>query len=109
MKESYKIILDGQVQGIGFRPWIYRLAKKHSLYGYVLNSRKGVIIEIQGEQKNIKNFLNHLQNKPPMLSYITSLETEKTPLKTFSGFQIRKSRDIAKGFIFPPPDIATCK
>lgn len=109
MEKSYRLIIDGQVQGIGFRPYIYRLAKKYSLKGYVLNSRKGVIIEIQGKNKNTENFLNQLKTKPPALSYILSLKITKIPCKNFSNFTIQKSQNIEKGFIFPPPDIATCK
>jgi hydrogenase maturation protein HypF len=108
VEKAYRLTIEGQVQGIGFRPYIYRLAQKYFIKGYVLNSKKGVIVEIQGKEKNVDKFLAHLHKNPPALSYIISFKIKQIPCKNFSNFEIKKSQDIEKGFIFPPADISIC-
>ncbi|MBN1787276.1 MAG: carbamoyltransferase HypF [Sedimentisphaerales bacterium] len=107
-----KITVQGQVQGIGFRPFVYRLAAESYLTGFVYNYTQGVTIEIQGKKGDIKKFVDELKKAPktnPLLK-ITSLDLADTELivgeKTFTI----KQSDPA-GFIIAEvtADIATCK
>ncbi len=107
-----KITVQGQVQGIGFRPFVYRLAKELNLTGFVYNYTQGVIIEIQGQKGGIEKFIDKLKTAPnenPLLKItaldfanIESLPNEKT-------FEIKQSEST--GFISAEitADIATCK
>jgi len=63
--KSYKIKITGRVQGVGFRPFVYRLAKSNNLTGWVLNSTGSVEILVQGNDSNIKNFIDTLNQDPP--------------------------------------------
>ena len=106
-----KIKVTGIVQGVGFRPFIYRIAVKNGLNGYVRNrGDAGVEILLEGEEKNIKCFLKDLGEKKPPLAQIYELIT--SPLKRkneYENFKIYKSSEEAKlsGSVIPP-DIAIC-
>jgi len=65
MNCCFKIHITGIVQGVGFRPFIYNLAKRHHLFGYVLNNTSGVLIELEGEIKAIELFMDQVRNQPP--------------------------------------------
>jgi len=97
----------GIVQGVGFRPFIYRMALKYNLRGTVKNSSKGVIIEVDGELKDIKAFYNYVNENPPVLSVIDESSIELRSLYGFNHFQIVKSKK-EEGFTPISPDIATC-
>ena len=79
MSKKRKVIdVYGIVQGVGFRPFVYNLAIKNSLTGYVNNNSNGVIIDIQGEEDNLKAFIVELSKNPPLLSKIKKVKiTEK--------------------------------
>ena len=109
MKKHLKIHLTGAVQGVGFRPFVYNLAKKHSLNGYVINDTHGVVIEIEGNEKNINQFLIELYTEKPPLAHIFSQEIEELPIVNFKDFEIRKSKGKGKKEVFILPDISTCK
>ena len=74
-----KIILDGVVQGVGFRPFVYRLANLLGLKGYIFNSTQGVVIEVQGRESLIKKFLHLLRKDVPPLSLIANEKVETLP------------------------------
>ncbi|WP_457642092.1 carbamoyltransferase HypF [Persephonella sp.] len=103
-----KIHLTGAVQGVGFRPFVYNQAVKYGLTGYVINDTHGVIIEVEGDEKNINQFLISLQTEKPPLAHIFSQEIEELPLTGFTDFQIRKSESKGKKEVFILPDISTC-
>ena len=92
MRYRYKI--NGIVQGVGFRPSVYKIAKNLNLKGFVLNSGDGVIIEIEG--KNASKFLNKLKNNLPPLAKIESLEEEILPLANYKTFEIKESKNSLK-------------
>ncbi|MFN4319145.1 MAG: acylphosphatase [Aquificaceae bacterium] len=71
-----RIRLKGMVQGVGFRPFVYRLAQDLGLKGWVINSSSGVEIEVEGEEKALEEFLLKLQTQKPPLSHIYSQEIE---------------------------------
>ncbi|WP_456463687.1 carbamoyltransferase HypF [Persephonella sp.] len=108
MKKHLKIHLTGAVQGVGFRPFVYNTAKKFSLNGYVINDTHGVIIEVEGEERDINRFLISLQTEKPPLAHIFSQEIQELPLKGFTDFKIRKSKHRGKKEVFILPDISVC-
>ncbi len=109
MKKHLKIHLTGAVQGVGFRPFVYNLAKKHSLNGYVINDTHGVVIEIEGNENDINRFLIELHTEKPPLAHIFSQEIEELPIENFEDFEIKKSKGKGKKEVFILPDISTCK
>jgi hydrogenase maturation protein HypF len=109
MKERLKVIIRGAVQGVGFRPFVYRLATEMNLKGYVLNSSKGVFIEVEGESDLLKNFLLRLEREKPSISIIQSLEYQILDLIGYTDFEIRKSEKEEETSALILPDIATCK
>ena len=108
MKKHLKIHLTGAVQGVGFRPFVYNTAKKFNLNGYVINDTHGVIIEVEGEERDINRFLISLQTEKPPLAHIFSQEIQELPLKGFTDFKIRKSKHRGKKEVFILPDISVC-
>lgn len=90
--KRHEIRCHGIVQGVGFRPYIYRLARTHSLVGSVYNTGGGVCIEIEGEQNSLALFLKNLQKNPPKLSRIDTLTLEEIPLQKNREFTIVHSQ-----------------
>jgi len=105
----YRIKVFGSVQGVGFRPFVYRIASELSLKGFVLNSPEGVLIEVEGPKEVLDKFLINLQKEKPPLAHIYSLELEVLPEKGYKTFEIRKSSEGGKKEVFVLPDIATCE
>ncbi|MDX1523446.1 MAG: acylphosphatase, partial [Anaerolineae bacterium] len=68
MRERRRITVQGIVQGVGFRPFVYGLAQQHGLVGYVLNDAGGVTIEVQGEVVAVDKFLQAMRDDPPPLA-----------------------------------------
>ena len=108
MKIRKKILIKGIVQAVGFRPFVYGLAQKSGLGGYVANTGKGVVIEAQGSADNIKKFIKEIKQNPPEISKIESLKIKDIPLKKDSAFVIKSSRAAAAQTSIPA-DIAVCK
>ena len=89
------IVVKGIVQGVGFRPFVYRLAKQLNLLGTVLNNHHGVTIELQGESNVISQFINTLTTSPPPLARIDSIDkTYIEPLSPFNAFTIIESQAV---------------
>jgi len=104
----FRVCVRGIVQGVGFRPFVFHLAKNYSLAGYVLNNTRGVDIEVEGEEKNIKKFLRALHSKSPPLAVIEDISFEKLPVVGYSEFKIESSRREKESFLPISPDIGTC-
>ncbi len=104
----YRIKVNGVVQGVGFRPFVYRLAHLHSLKGYVKNLSSSVEIAVSGEDREIKAFVEDLKEKAPPLSRIDEISIESLDEDGFSQFKIEKSGDKGGGRLVIPPDIALC-
>lgn len=90
MKKALEIKITGVVQGVGFRPFVFRLAEELSLSGYVLNTPYGVELYLEGEDAKLSEFLKRLSENPPPLAVIYKLEFKEVPLKNFKGFQVLK-------------------
>lgn len=103
-----KIIIRGIVQGIGFRPFIYRLANEYNLKGYVLNSSQGVFIEVEGNKTQIEKFILDINIKKPKKSYIQSLEYLYLEPIGYKDFKIIKSDKKDSPTTLILADIATC-
>jgi len=108
MQKRISIDVSGIVQGVGFRPHIYRLANRLNLVGNVRNNSHGVNIEIQGTINNIEHFIKSLKNQPPPLAQITAIHSREIALKKDVGFKIIKSQEFVQRTTFISPDIATC-
>ena len=112
MKRRAIIHVTGIVQGVGFRPFVYRVAKSLSLMGYVLNlGDAGVEIVVEGTEKQIKKLINSIKNDLPSISRIDTLDSKWAPAEnTFSEFVIHKSSIERNDEAIPvlPPDIAIC-
>jgi hydrogenase maturation protein HypF len=104
-----RIAIRGAVQGVGFRPFVYRLASDMSLTGWVNNSPQGVFIEVEGEKESLDDFLLRLEHEKPPLSFIQSLEYSLLEPVGFDGFEIRKSDEGGERCTVILPDIATCQ
>ena len=86
---SFFVEVKGIVQGVGFRPFVYNLAIKHGINGWVNNDDKGVNILIYSSYENCQNFLDELQKNPPKLSYIDDIKIEEiTSSKVYKNFEI---------------------
>ena len=102
------IALRGAVQGVGFRPFVYRLASDMKLPGWVLNSPEGVFIEVEGTKDDLDSFLLRLQEEKPPPSFIQSLEFSFLDPVHFNSFEIRSSQLSGAATALVMPDIATC-
>ncbi len=113
LDELYKatILISGAVQGVGFRPFVFKLAKSLGIKGYVLNSSVGVEIVAISTQAVLKDFIARLQNEKPDISYIRNFNFDITPFSndvTFEEFKIIHSDESREPTTYIMPDIATC-
>lgn len=102
------ININGFVQGVGFRPFVFNLAKQYSIKGYILNDNNGVTIEAEGTDKHLNMFISDLDNKKPPLAIIYEKNYYFTDPVFFNDFSIRKSNNSGKKRANILPDIATC-
>jgi hydrogenase maturation protein HypF len=100
--------LRGVVQGVGFRPFVYGLAKTHALVGWVKNSSAGVYLEVEGPRPAVERFTEELPREAPVRSRIESLEFVDLPPAGFRGFEIEESVEEEGRYQLISPDIATC-
>jgi len=91
MQKRLKIDINGLVQGVGFRPFIYKIAAKNRLNGYVLNNTEGVGIEVEGEEKDINSFLKSIEKESPPLANISDIKISEKSLNLYKNFKIKKS------------------
>ena len=103
-----KLTVRGAVQGVGFRPFVHRLATGLGLAGWVNNSPQGVFIEVEGPRAALEQFLLRLEAEKPARSFIQSLEASWLDSLGFQGFEIRPSETGGDKTALVLPDIATC-
>ena len=108
MLKTYKIIITGQVQGVGFRPHVYVLAKEYNLSGTVSNNEEGVIIFITGLEKSILKFYKKLIQFPPPVSRIKDSTISQIVSKCFDEFKIIPSQKGGQLNLSLTPDFAIC-
>jgi hydrogenase maturation protein HypF len=102
------VYIEGIVQGVGFRPFVYHLAHQHELTGWVLNSERGVTIEVEGDKHKIDGFLSELSYPPPM-AVIEKTAISFGPPMGYQDFEIKESEQGAERLTLVSPDIATCQ
>ena len=108
MLKRNKGAIEGIVQGVGFRPFVYKLAQRYELSGYVTNTPTGVVLEVEGEDSNISQFRDALMSCLPPLAYISSVDWKEIPPKKEHGFEIRKSQVGQERSTLISPDVCIC-
>ncbi len=103
-----EIGITGIVQGIGFRPYIYNLAQKHLIRGWVFNNEKGVFIDAEGEDGHLDQFIQEIPKLAPPLARIESFKIKHLEPLGYTTFKIRKSEEAQDKFVLISPDVATC-
>ncbi|MDR0841901.1 MAG: carbamoyltransferase HypF [Acidobacteriota bacterium] len=105
-----RVVIRGAVQGVGFRPFVYRLASEMRLSGWVRNSSQGVFVEAEGEKSALDEFLLRLSSEKPAHAFIQSLEYSLLEPVRHRGFAIRESEESPSGAVsaLVLPDIAVC-
>jgi hydrogenase maturation protein HypF len=108
MRERLRVAIRGAVQGVGFRPFVYRLAADLGLDGWVQNSTRGVTVEVEGDHDRLERCLGSLRVDVPARAVIQSLEASWLDPVPYAGFRIRDSEDDGTADAFVLPDIAMC-
>ena len=98
----------GVVQGVGFRPYVYRLAGEEGLAGHVFNDERGVEIEVEGAEAAVERFLTRLPSEAPPLAVVESASAEALPPTGGAGFEIIESVSAGEPLALVSPDVATC-
>ncbi len=100
--------VTGTVQGVGFRPYVFRLATELQLGGYVLNDERGVLLEVEGAPERVAGFLARLPEDAPPLAAVEAVSAEDSPVKGELGFRIVESGRSGDPQALVSPDAATC-
>lgn len=106
--ELFQMSVRGVVQGVGFRPFVYQLATKHNLKGWVLNTSGDVKIEVEGQRQALDRFLKELESEAPPLAHIEGIIAASAPPVGYTQFEIRHSLVEEGKYQLVSPDIATC-
>ena len=106
--EGRRIAVRGTVQGVGFRPWVYRIARAGGIVGSVSNDTAGVTIDAFGPTAALDHFVTTLSSSPPPAAEIRDLAWESIPAETAREFVIVGSRKDGDLAVSIPPDMATC-
>lgn len=107
-RERVRIVVRGAVQGVGFRPFVFRLAMELQLHGWVSNSSQGVFIEAEGPSAATQQFLMRLEKEKPSRAVIHTLESSFLDPIGYDTFEIRESEERGEKTAVILPDIATC-
>jgi hydrogenase maturation protein HypF len=107
---QYRVVVTGIVQGVGFRPFVYRTAKKYNLNGYIMNAGNSVELLLDGSEENILSFLQGLKMEHPPMAFVKEITVLNTQTnERFGDFFIRKSQEDGKTNSIIPPDVSICK
>lgn len=110
MREALLIHVKGIVQGVGFRPFVYRLAKKYLIDGWVLNAADGVTIFAEGEPTPLDQFVIELSEHAPAAAQVDEIDLKEVSVEGHDGFEIRFSDDgTVEETTLVSPDLATCE
>jgi len=105
---SLEIVVTGLVQGVGFRPFVYRIATKSELTGWVQNTNENVKIQVTGTPENINGFLYSLENETPQAALIDKISKSEIITGNFESFSIHNSHNVSDEITEISPDIAVC-
>jgi hydrogenase maturation protein HypF len=109
MPTAYYVKISGVVQGVGFRPFIYRLARENNLKGWVINSEEGVEIHLEGEEEPLQSFLAEMKTQRPQAATIVEILTEPAEAAGFTAFTIRDSTSHRRPTVRISPDLPVCE
>ena len=109
MPTAYYVKISGVVQGVGFRPFIYRLARENNLKGWVINSEEGVEIHLEGEEEPLQSFLAEMKTRRPQAATIIEVLTEPAEAAGFTAFTIRDSTSHRPPTVRISPDLPVCE
>ncbi len=109
MKQTFQIVISGQVQGVGFRPFVYGLAHQFQYYGSVCNNEAGVLIHINSTEEKTRKFLASIIKGAPAVSSIQSHSISEIPFREFDDFRIVPSETNHQINIPLTPDFAICE
>jgi hydrogenase maturation protein HypF len=104
-----RVSVRGVVQGVGFRPFVYQLARVHGLGGWVRNTSGDVQIEVEGNEEAVEHFLTELKSKAPPMARIEALTHTYHPPAGNPKFEIRPSSSEEGKYQLVSPDISTCR
>jgi len=107
--ERREVAVRGIVQGVGFRPFIYALARRHGLTGWVRNDAEGVYIEVEGCREALELFLRGIKEEAPPLAVVEAVSCRPLTVRGEQGFRIEESREGAQRRALISPDVATCE
>jgi len=107
-EKSLQIIVTGLVQGVGFRPFVFRIASRFGLTGWVKNTNENVIINVNGSLRNISGFLLSLKDEAPPAAMINDISTMEIEPVHSNKFVIVESNDVSSEITEISPDIAVC-
>lgn len=109
MREALDIEVHGIVQGVGFRPFVYKAARIHLISGWVLNATAGVFIHAEGDEKDLDAFIMEISDNAPAAARVDEILIHETPLADFTDFSIRQSDDSdTQATTLISPDLALC-
>ena len=108
MAAACSIRVRGVVQGVGFRPFVYRLAHANMLTGWVLNGDQGVEIHLEGIEEDLATFVREIKRKPPAAACIAEMLVESAPCEGLSDFTIRESVRLDRPTVRVSPDLPVC-
>ncbi len=106
---AFRISIKGLVQGVGFRPFVYRMAMKHQIKGWVENNNEGVLIHAEGTEFQLRDFANAISLQAPPASHISQLDMANADFQSFNDFTIQKSSNLSDHVTEVSPDIAVCE
>ena len=106
--EGRRIEVRGTVQGVGFRPWVYRLAREEGIAGRVRNDGLGVTIEAFGGGEAMEGFVRRIRGEAPPAAVVDEIRAEPIPFERVTGFEIESSEAGEGRRVSIPPDLATC-
>jgi hydrogenase maturation protein HypF len=108
-RERLEIRVRGTVQGVGFRPFVYRLARELGAVGWVRNDTQGVLLQVEGPRAMLDRFLARLSAEAPPLSSVEGIESRPVPLGSDERFLVLESPPAGSRRTVVPPDVATCQ
>ena len=108
MTIARNVRVRGMVQGVGFRPFVFRLASTHALTGWVLNEPTGVHIHLEGAEAAIQKFLRDLESQAPPAARIIAVEVDSAERAGFRDFTIRESQANGRPSVRISPDLPVC-
>ncbi|MDH5724273.1 MAG: carbamoyltransferase HypF, partial [Nitrospira sp.] len=108
LAQRVRIEVEGTVQGVGFRPFVYRLAHELGLTGWVQNTRNGVFIEAEGGVAAVETFLQRMRTDAPPSASVETMSTTVVPVRDAAGFSINQRTESGQRALVIPPDLATC-